>query len=197
MAYTNWSISTNIDPSLSAISYAPLGSALPSIGKTMPSAYIDAGLIHDDGITLATNFEEGEVVNAWPATEIGRGKSTKSPEISFGFLGTADMEKLKLAYAASNISGTANAFTITETEANPEDKIIVFNRLLGVDQVTGNRKRQRDIIVHGVFAGREDQEFDGESADSISVTYRAQRTETGVYTIRQTWIDVVGGSAGD
>lgn len=188
-----YGVSTSVDPTLSAIYFAEVGTEVPEKEELGPD-FQNAGLIQEDGFSIAYNYEEGEAINAWPATEVGRGASTRSPEFSFGFLGVADINKLRLAYHEDDISGTEEDFTVSDTARDPSTKVVVIDTLL--EATSGERVRQRRVIPQAAFAGREDEDFDGESADAISLTLRCERGEDGVYSRTHTWKEGVGDGSG-
>lgn len=152
--------------------YAPLGTTLPTaVGDSLDPAFKTCGYISNDGIEKSDNFEAGEGVAAYGGDIVVNGTSTMQPSVKFTIWETGNPDALKLAYNASDVSGTLNNVSLRLTDKLPDDCVMVFQFL------RSNSIVEWDVYRHMVFGGRDDSTRDNENPDGVPVTWNARKVD--------------------
>jgi len=151
---------------------APLGTALPGgVNATPNVAFVDAGYIGDDGVTITENRETTDVF-AWGGSKVRVVQSSHSLQISFPLLETTE-DSVSLVRGADNVSSTADGFK-AEVTAD-----VLPHRAFIIDAQDGERG-VRIEISDGQIISVGDQVLVHSDATRYEVTVECFPDEDGV-----------------
>lgn len=127
-----------------AIASAPLGTLLPTDSKSdLNLAFKSLGYISEDGITNE-NSPESEEVKAWGGQTVLSSQTEKKDTFKFKLIESLNVEVLKEAYGADNVTGTLSTGITVKANSNelPEHSLVI-------DILLKNKNFQRIVIPRG------------------------------------------------
>ena len=127
-----------------AISWAPLGTTLPTNATTtLNSSFKPLGYVSEDGVTNS-NSVSSESIKAWGGDIVLTPQTEKTDTFAFTLLETLNEDVVKAIYGASNVSGTiATGLTIN---ANSEE---LSAACWVIDMVLTGDTSKRIVIPNG------------------------------------------------
>ena len=125
---------------------APTGTALPNDAKaTLDKAFVGLGYISEDGLTEPAALELADGIVAAGGDTVAQGDPTFNKTWTGTCIEALNIDMLKTAYGAANVTGTGDTFSYEEKAITPEHHVIVIDELL-----SGNRRR-RSVMADATF----------------------------------------------
>lgn len=125
---------------------APLGTKLPTDATTtLPETYVGLGYISDDGLTEPAALDLADGIVAAGGDTVAQGDPTFNKTWTGTCIEALNVDMLKTAYGAANVTGSDGTFSYVEKAITPEHHVIVVDELL-----SGNRRR-RSVMADAIF----------------------------------------------
>jgi hypothetical protein len=172
-------VTTGVRRSLGGIYRAAKGSTLPTDSTTaLAAAYKDLGYIHEDGYTKTKSRETTEL-KEWAGETVRLVKTSDTITYTFKAIEALNIETIKAAYGASNVTGTlSTGITVNEADAPLEEAIYV------IDEATSEGGYMRTVIPRGVVASLGDEVHKANEALAYDMTIRALPDASGKTSYR-------------
>lgn len=151
-----------------SISYAPLGTTLPTDAKTdLADTYTHLGYISEDGVTNSNSGDSG-TVNAWGGDPVLYTHGAKTDTFQFSLLEALNVDVLKAVYNSDNVTGTlATGISVKAGSDDPEGHVWV------IDMALKDGAYKRIVIPHGEITGLEDISYNNSDPIGYNVTVSA------------------------
>lgn len=127
-----------------AMSYAPLGTALPTDAKTkLTETFKNLGYISDDGLTEANSIETA-TVKAWGGDVVLTAQTGKTITYKVKLIEALNEEVQKLVHGESNVTGQLT--TGLTVKGNSEE---LESHVFAIDQIMRGNVLKRTVIPNG------------------------------------------------
>lgn len=157
-----------------AISYAPVGTALPADAtSTLASAYKQVGYITEDGVVNSQSIETSST-KAWGGDTVLNSKTGATDTWKFSMMESLNPDVLKLYYGEGNVDGTLESgITVKANSLDQADHVLVIDYLLKNDVL------KRVVIPCGQITAKDDVTYKDDQAIVYGVTVSGTPDENG------------------
>lgn len=156
-----------------AVSFAALGTTLPTDVTTATTGFTSLGYISDDGLTNS-NSPAVDKTKAWGSDIVMTSQNEKSDSFKFKLIEALNADVLKFVYGDDNVTGTLESgLTIKANSDEPKGHAIV------IDMVLKGGVVKRVCIPNGVVTELGDITYKDNEAVGYDITVEAMPDTTG------------------
>lgn len=191
MAQTVNNVSVGKPAIAGAISYAPVGTTLPTNATAaLDEAFKNLGYISEDGLTNANSMETDEI-KAWGGDIVANPQTAKPDTFTATFIEVLNIDVLKLVYGDANVSGTlADGIEVLASSAELGEVVMV------VDMILKGNTLKRIVIPQAQITEIGDIVYKDDELAGYEVTLAAHPSAAIQYGTHKEYIQTAPATAG-